>query len=98
ATRIVGACTTTGNVSGERALAGRNVTVIALSGLPRSLLATWLMLPFWFVRNGFAFAREIARADAVFPALPSPVGLVGLLLARLMRKRVLIRPTTNWSE
>ena len=38
-------------------------------------------LPFWLARNGFAFAREIVRADAVFPALPSPIGLLGLLLA-----------------
>ena len=39
-------------------------------------------LPFWLARNGFTFAREIARADAVFPALPSPVGLLGLLRSR----------------
>jgi glycosyltransferase involved in cell wall biosynthesis len=98
ATRIVGACVAPGNVPGERALSGRNVTVVALSGLPRPFPLMWLMLPFWLMRNGAAFAREIARADAVYLALPSPVGLVGLLLARVMGKRLVIRPTTNWRE
>ena len=98
ATRIVGACSASGNSPGERAIAGRNVTVIALSGLPRSPWLTWLILPFWLARNGFTFVREIARADAVFPALPSPVGLLGLLLALAMKKRLFIRPMNNWSE
>jgi glycosyltransferase involved in cell wall biosynthesis len=98
ATRIVGPCSASGNLQGERAVVGRNVTVIGLSGLPRSQWLTWLILPFWLARNGFAFAREIARADAVYPALPSPVGLLGLLLARATKKRIFIRPMNNWSE
>jgi glycosyltransferase involved in cell wall biosynthesis len=97
-TRIVGACSNSGDLPGERAVAGRNVTVIALSALPRSPWLTWLILPFWLARNGFAFAREIARADAVFPALPSPVGLLGLLLALAMKKRLFVRPMNNWSD
>jgi glycosyltransferase involved in cell wall biosynthesis len=98
ATRIVGACSAAGNSRGERALVGRNITVIALSGLPKSQCLTWLILPFWIARNGFAFAREIVRADAVFPALPSPIGLLGLLLALATKKRIFIRPMNNWSE
>jgi len=98
ATRIVGACSASRDVPGGRSLAGRSVTVIALSGLPKSPLLTWLIMPIWLARNGVAFVREIARADAVFPALPSPVALLGLLLAVAMKKRILVRPMNNWSE
>jgi glycosyltransferase involved in cell wall biosynthesis len=98
ATRILGASSASGDRPGERPIGGRNVTVIPLSNLPISPVLAWLALPFWLVRNGWAFTREIARADAVFPALPSPVGLVALLLALAIRKRIVLRPMNNWSD
>ena len=52
--------------SGETAIAGKNVSVVPLTWLPRSPWLTWLILPFWLGRNGFALVREISRADAVF--------------------------------
>lgn len=98
ATRVVGACSGSGDRPGERAVAGRNVSVTALTGLPSSPWRAWLILPFWLVRNGLTFTREISCADAVFPSLPSPVGLFGLLLALALRKPLLIRPMNSWSE
>ena len=65
ATRIVGPCSGPEDRAGEIAIAGKNVTVVPLSWLPRSPWLTWLVLPFWLVRNGRTLTREISGADAV---------------------------------
>jgi len=98
AIRIVGPCSESGDRQGERAFAGHNVAVAPLTALPRSPWLTWLVLPLWLVRNGYALTREILRADAVSPSLPSPVGVLGLLLAVALRKPLLMRPMNNWAE
>jgi glycosyltransferase involved in cell wall biosynthesis len=41
--------------------------------------------------------REIARADAVYALIPSPIGILGLALALAVRKRVLVRQLNSWS-
>lgn len=98
ATRIVGPCAGSGDRPGERSVEGRNLSVTCLTSLPLVPWRTWLVLPFWLARNGVTLAREISRADAVYPLLPSPVGLLGLLLALVLRKPLLARPMNNWSE
>ena len=98
ATRVVGPCSRMGNRQGDRALAGRNLSIVSLTSLPSSPLLTWLILPFWFVRNGARLTREISHADAVAPLLPSPLGTLALLLALAMRKPLLVRPMNTWSE
>jgi glycosyltransferase involved in cell wall biosynthesis len=98
ATRLVGACARPGDRPGQRAVAGTNVSVACLTWLPIGPALAWLLLPLWLLRNGLRLAREIARADAVYPLLPSPVGLMGLLLALAMRKPLLVRPMNTWSE
>jgi glycosyltransferase involved in cell wall biosynthesis len=97
-TCIVGPCSGSGDRPGERAVAGKNVSVTALTCVPRSPWLTWAILPFWLVRNGLTLTREISRADAVCPLLPSPIGTLGLFLALALRKPVLVRPMNNWSE
>src|SRR5687767_10505616 len=96
ATRVVGPCSRSGERQGDRAVTGKDLSIVSLTSLPKSPWLTWLMLPFWFVRNGFTLTREISQADAVFPLLPSPVGTLGLLLALLMRKPLLVRPMNTW--
>jgi glycosyltransferase involved in cell wall biosynthesis len=98
ATRVVAPCSRSAERQGHRALAGKDLSVISLTSVPKSTWLTWLILPFWFVRNGLTLTREISQADAVFPLLPSPVGTLGLLLALAMRKRLLVRPMNVWSE
>lgn len=98
ATRVIAPCSGSGNRQGERAVAGRNVSVASLTSLPRSSWLTWLILPLWLVRNGFRLTQEISRADAVFPLLPSPVGTLAMLLALALRKPLLTRPLNTWSE
>ncbi len=98
ASRVVGPCSGMGNRHGDRALAGKNLSIVPLTSLPGSPLLTWLLLPFWFVRNGATLTREISRADAVAPLMPSPLGTLALLLALAMRKPLLVRPMNTWSE
>jgi glycosyltransferase involved in cell wall biosynthesis len=98
ATRIVGPCAGSGDWRGEMAVAGKNMTVVPLTWLPRSPWLTWLVLPFWLARNGLTLAREISRADSVFLLIPSPIGLLGLVLALAFRKRLLTRQVNGWSE
>src|SRR5690242_11602257 len=81
ATRIIAPYAPKRDGSGATAISGKNVSIVPLSWLPRSSWRTWLALPFWLARNGFTLTREIARADAVFAFIPSPIGLIGLALA-----------------
>lgn len=98
ATRIVGPCSGPEDRAGEIAIAGKNVTVVPLTWLPRSPWLTWLVLPLWLVRNGLTLTREISGAGAVFALVPSPIGLLGLLLALAFRKRLLTRQLNHWSD
>jgi hypothetical protein len=98
ATRIVGPCSESGNWLGETPVDGKNVTLVPLTWLPRSPWLTWLLLPFWLARNGVTLAREVARADAVFPLIPSPIGFLGLILALILRKPLLTRQLNGWAE
>ena len=94
ATRVVGPCSRMGNRPGDRALMGTDLSIVSLTSLPGSPLLTWLVLPFWFVRNGATLTREISGADAVAPLLPSPLGTLALLLALAMRKCIRLYPRT----
>jgi glycosyltransferase involved in cell wall biosynthesis len=57
-----------------------------------------MVLPFWLVRNGFKLMREISKADAVFAFIPSPIGILGLILGLAFRKPLLTRQLNSWSE
>lgn len=97
-TRIVGPYSPAGDSTGETAIAGKNVSLVALTWLPRSPWLTWMVLPFWLVRNGFKLIREISKADAVFAFIPSPIGILGLILGLAFRKPLLTRQLNSWSE
>jgi glycosyltransferase involved in cell wall biosynthesis len=98
ATRVVAACARAGDRPGQRVVAGRKISFACLTWLPIAPRLAWALLPVWLLRNGITLAREVARADAVYPLLPSPVGLLGLMLALALRKPLLVRPMNTWSE
>ena len=95
---IVGPTCGADDRSGETPLTGKNMSVIPLTDLPRSPWLGSLMFPFWFIRNGWALVREIARADAVFAVIPTQIGITGLILALVFRKPLLTRQTNSWSD
>jgi glycosyltransferase involved in cell wall biosynthesis len=96
--RIVGPYYPSGDPTGETAIAGKNVSLVALTGLPRSPWLTWILLPFWLLRNGLNLIREISKADAVFAFIPSPIGILGLILGLAFRKPLMTRQLNSWSE
>ena len=99
ATRVVGpAARPRDDRSGETPIAGKNVSVVRLTWLSRSPYLTWLALPLWLARNGFTLTREVARADAVFALIPSPIGMLGLVVALLLKKPLLTRQLNDWSD
>ncbi len=98
ATRVVGPRREAARHAGETAIAGRNLTVVPLTWLPRSRFLSWVLLPVWLVRNGPRLVGEIRRADAVFPLIPSPIGILALILALGLRKRILTRQLNGWSD
>jgi DNA-binding transcriptional LysR family regulator len=50
-----------GDPTGESPISGKNISVVALTWLPRFTWLTWIVLPFWLARNGFKLAREHPR-------------------------------------
>jgi hypothetical protein len=86
ATRVVGPTISAGSRPGETAITGKNVEIVPLSWLTRSGWRTWLALPFWLAANGATLTREMSRADAVYALIPSPIGVLGLVLAWAFRK------------
>lgn len=98
ATRIVGPKLAPRRRAGETAIAGKNVSVVTLTWLPRSTWLTWVVLPLWLAANAVKLTREVARADAVYALIPSPIGILGLLLALVLRRRLLTRQLNSWSD
>ena len=96
--RIVGPTCLPEDRSGETPIDGKNVSVVPLTGLPRSPWLGSLMFPVWFARNGWILIREVAQADAVFAVIPTQIGITGLILALLFRKPLLTRQTNSWND
>ncbi len=81
---------------GELALSGRSLSVVPLS-VPRGRnLGRKLLLPLWLVKSLPIIVSEIRRADAVHTPIPGDIGTIGLLIALILRKPLLIRHCGNW--
>lgn len=95
-TRLVIPCTEKGNAVGEIDLTGHQLSVIPLSEPVGSNLRRKIGFPFWVIRNLPKLLREIVRADAVHAPIPGDVGTLGMLLAFLLRKPLIVRHCGNW--
>jgi glycosyltransferase involved in cell wall biosynthesis len=95
-TNLVVPCVAATPGSGEIPITGRKLAVVPISGLTGSGLRRKLALPTWAIRNGRTILREVRRADAVHAPIPGDVGTLGMLLALLFRKPLLVRHCGNW--
>lgn len=96
-TRIVVPCERTRQPAGERAITGRNVTVVPLTPLRARDGARKARLPIWTLRNLGTLVREIRGADAAHTPIPGDVGTIGMLVALACRKPLFVRHCGNWN-
>jgi glycosyltransferase involved in cell wall biosynthesis len=96
ATRLIVPIDEIARTNGEVALRGQELSVAALD-LPRGRnLRRKLLLPVWLLRNLPVIIREIRSADAVHTPIPGDIGTIGLLVAMMLRKPLLVRHCGNW--
>lgn len=82
--------------AGSIPFTGRNLVVVPLT-LPRgSDLARRALLPLWLLQNVMALVHAVRKADAVHVPIPSDIGAMGIMVARLLRRPLLIRHCGNW--
>lgn len=77
-------------------ITGHNLSVVALAKPFGSGFLRKVELLFWLVRNSSVLIREILRADAVHAVIPGETGTVGMLLAFVLSKPLLVRHCENW--
>lgn len=72
------------------------LTVSPLPHLRGSGLRRRMRLPGWVMRSVPALVRGVRRADAVHAPIPGDIGTVGIALAELWRRPLLVRYCGNW--
>lgn len=89
---------TTARPEGEVLFASSNIEVVALPMLKGRGWRRKCWLPFWLLRSLPLLLRMMNRADAVHAPIPGDVGTIGMLLAHLLRKPLLVRHCGNWHQ
>jgi glycosyltransferase involved in cell wall biosynthesis len=81
---------------GEVFIQGHNLKVFPLKAINASGLKRKLLYIPWAIRNIFRFNALINHADAVHVPIPSDIGTLGMVLAKLKGKNLLVRYCGNW--
>ena len=89
-------CVSGEHPAGLAKLAGHNTRVTELSDLKGTGLRRKMNFPFWLSRNVGRLWSEIYAADAVHALIPGDVGTIGMLMAMILRKRLIVRHCGNW--
>jgi glycosyltransferase involved in cell wall biosynthesis len=94
-TTLIAPCSDSGGQSVEVPLTGHNFSITPLTALAGG---AWrrARLPFWLMRNFIHIIAEACRADAVHAPIPGDIGTIGILLAFILRKPLLVRHCGNW--
>jgi glycosyltransferase involved in cell wall biosynthesis len=79
-------------------LRGNGLETVPLPEPAGTGLRRKLGLPFWLLGHGLHLWREIGRGDAVHALVPGDIGTLGLLLALLRRKPLLVRHCGTWGD
>ena len=83
---------------GEVALHGERLVVVPLPA--PSGVGAWrkALFPVWVLRSLPTLVREVRAADAVHAPIPGDVGTMGIVLAHLFRRPLLVRHCGNWTQ
>lgn len=89
-------CELTGSVEGMTAIQGRGMRIQKLTPLGGSGISRKLKFPFWLARNLVRLVTVLRSCDVVHCPLPGDVPLLGLILARGLRRRLFVRYCGSW--
>ena len=95
-TRVLVPVSPVPNPVGETPLVGRNLRVVRLSARKGKHLVSKLSFLPWLLLATPSLVREAWRADAIHSPVPGDVGTVGIFLAWLLKKPLLVRHCGNW--
>lgn len=95
ATTLVVPCSSWGNRGSEVPLTGHRLAIAPLSPLTGGVWRR-VILPLWLLRNCSSIVSQIWRADAVYAPIPGDIGTIGILMAFLLRRPLLVRHCGNW--
>ncbi|MGB9588478.1 MAG: glycosyltransferase, partial [Armatimonadota bacterium] len=84
--------------TGDALLVGQNLSVRPLGSLPSVLILRRLALVWWLLIHLPRLLIEVWRADVVHTPIPGDVGTIGMVLAWLLRKCLLVRHCGNWAR
>lgn len=96
AARLLAPVAERASAAGEIPLDGDRIEVVPLTALHSRGWRRKLALPLWLARNSMVILREVVAADAVHAPIPGDVGTIGMLIAVLLRKPLLVRHCGNW--
>jgi len=89
-------CGDQGMHAGEMSLEGSQLSVCPLPAPLGAGFWRKLLFPLWCLWGGPTMLRALRKADAVHCPIPGDIGTVGMLLAWLFRKPLLVRHCGNW--
>jgi len=95
-TQVLVPCEREPRTSGVSPLEGEHLSVVPLTNLAGSGWVRKLLFPFWVVRNLPALIRWARAADVIHCPIPGDVGTIGMFLAVVLRRKLLVRHCGNW--
>jgi len=81
---------------GEVLFSNSKLTITPLRAIRQKGIFRKLYMPIWFLRHIGLFYTAIKNTDAVHAPIPGDVGTVGMLMAHVMGKPLLVRHCGTW--
>lgn len=79
-------------------ISGKNISVIALPEPIGKGIIRKIYLLYWLPWHIHTIWKEITNADVIHAAIPGDLGLIGMLVALLKRKKIFIRHCGTWGN
>ena len=95
-TTLIVPCSPAYDKNGEVPLTGHNLSIAPVTSPYGRRVWRKTLFPFWILRNSFTIIRELLRADAVHTPIPGDIGTIGMMLAFVLHKPLIVRHCGNW--
>ncbi|MDQ3071897.1 MAG: glycosyltransferase [Bacteroidota bacterium] len=83
------------NRQGEVQFSG-NIKILPVKDIRATGLKRKMLYPFWLASNAVNFRKLIKDADAVHVPIPSDMGTIPMVMAKVMGKPLFVRHCGNW--